>query len=85
MWLVRPCRKPFVLTGDGLGAGRASLREELAEAVCAVGLVLAAGEALPGQRLLAVRAREALAVPWVVAVRHAALGDHLEIRVTRLS
>ncbi len=65
-------------TCDRLLAGRAPLGEELPEAVRAVGLVVPGGEPLPGQRLLAVGAGEALAVPRVVAVRHAALRDHLK-------
>ena len=67
-------------TCDRLFARCASLGEELPEAVGAVGLVFPGGEPLPGQGLLAVGAGEALAVPGVVAVGHAALGDHLEIR-----
>lgn len=69
-----------ILTGDRLGAGGAALGEELPEAVGAVGLVLPGGEPLPGQGLLAVCAGEALSVPRVVAVGHAALGDHLKVK-----
>ena len=43
------------------------------------------GEPLAGERLLAVRAGEALAVPRVVPVRHAALGYDLRRRGWRLS
>merc|ERR1719402_159778 len=64
-------------TSDGFAAGRAALGEQLPEAVGAVRLVVPGGEPLAGQRLLAVGAREALAKPRLVAVRHAALGYHL--------
>ena len=43
------------------------------------------GEPLAGERLLAVRAGEALAVPRVVPVRHAALCYDLRRRGWRLS
>ena len=39
---------------------------------------LPGGEALTGQRLLAVGAGEALPVPRVIAVGHPTLGDHLQ-------
>lgn len=64
-------------TGDWLGTGGASLREQLAEAVGAVWLLVAAREALAGERHLAVGAGEALAVPRFVLVRYAAAGDDL--------
>lgn len=63
--------------GDGLVAGEAAFREQLAEALGAVGLLVAAGEALAGQALLAVGAGEALPVPRLVLVGHAAAGDDL--------
>ena len=64
-------------TGDGLGTGGASLREQLAETFRTVRLLVAAREALAGQRHLAVRAREALAVPRFVLVRYTAACDDL--------
>lgn len=62
---------------DRLGAGRAPLSEELSEALGAVGLLVTRCEALARQRRVAVGAREALAVPRLVLVRHAALRDDL--------
>ena len=41
-------------------------------------LIIPGGEALAGEGLLAMGAGEALPVPWVVAISHAALGDHLK-------
>lgn len=64
-------------TGDRLGAGRAPLGEQFSEALGAVGLLVARGEPLSGQRRVAVRAGEALAVPRLVLVCHAALRDDL--------
>jgi len=64
-------------TGDGFGARRAPLGEELAEAVGAVGFVVSAGEPLTRQGLFAVGASEALPVPGVVAVSDAALRNNL--------
>jgi len=64
-------------TGDWLGAGSAALGEQFAEAVGAVGLIVSRGEALAGQRRVAVGAGEALAVPRLVLVGHAAAGDDL--------
>lgn len=62
---------------DGLGAGRAALGEQFAEALGAVGLLVARREPLAGQRRIAVRAREALAVPRLVLVRDASLRDYI--------
>lgn len=62
---------------DGLGAGGASLGEELPEAVCAVGLVIPGGEALAGEGGAAVGAGEALPMPGLVLVGHTARGDDL--------
>lgn len=64
-------------TCDGLGARSAALGEQFPEALGAVGLLVARSEPLAGERRVAVRAREALAVPWLVLVRHAALCDYL--------
>jgi len=64
-------------TGDWLGAGSAALGEQFAEAVGAVGLIVSRGEALAGQRRVAVGAGEALAMPGLVLVRHAARRDDL--------
>lgn len=68
------------LTSDRLSARRAPLREQFAEAFSAVGLLVPRREPLAGQRRAAVGAREALAVPRLVLVRHAALRDDLEAR-----
>lgn len=69
--------KPPHLTSDWLHTGSAALGKELAEALGAVGLVVAAREPLAGQRGLAMAAGEAVAVPWLVLVGHAAAGDDL--------
>jgi len=63
--------------GDGLDAGRAPLGEQLAEAVSAVRLLVAGGEALSRQRGVAVGAGEALPVPGLVLVGYTAGGDNL--------
>ena len=57
---------------DGFGAGRAALGKEIAEAGCAVGLVVLRGELLAGEHDVAVGAGEALAVPGLVLERHSA-------------
>jgi len=59
-------------SGDGFGALEALFGEEFSEAVGAVRLFLFGGESLTGQRLLAVAAREAVAMVRIVFVRHAA-------------
>lgn len=64
-------------SGNWLDTGGASLGEQLSEALGTVRLLVAAGEALAGQRHLAVGAREALAVPRFVLVGHTAAGDDL--------
>lgn len=75
-----------VLERDELGAadardwfvtGEAAFREELAETVGAVGLVVARRESRARQTCLTVCADEALPVPRLVLVRDAAAGDHL--------
>lgn len=63
--------------GDRPAAGVAAFGEELTEAVGAVGLIVAAGEASACQTCLAVRASETLPMPWLVLVGHATAGDHL--------
>ena len=60
-----------------LGAGGASLGEELGEALGAVWVLLPGGEPLPRQRLAAVGAGEALPVVSLVTVGDAAARDHL--------
>lgn len=65
------------LTGNWLDTGGASLGEQLPEALGTVRLLVAAGEALAGQRNRAVGAREALTVPRFVLVGHTAAGDDL--------
>jgi len=62
---------------DGVLAGYAALGEELTEAVGTVGLLVAGGEALAGERSVAVSAREALTVPGLVLVGHAARRNDL--------
>lgn len=64
-------------TSNRLGARRAALSEEFSEAVSAVGFLVAGSEPLASQRGVAVGAREALAVPRLVLVGHAALRDDL--------
>lgn len=64
-------------SGNWLDTGGASLGEQLAEALGTVRLLVAAREALAGQRYLAVGAREALTVPRFVLVGHAAARDDL--------
>lgn len=66
-----------ILTCDWLDTGGASLGEQLSEALGTVRLLVAAGEALPGQGHLTVGAGEALAVPRFVLVGHTAAGDDL--------
>lgn len=53
------------------------LREELREAVAAERFLVARSELLPGQRLVAVRAREAFAVERRVLVRDSTFVYHL--------
>jgi len=67
-------------TGDRLGASGAPLGEELAEALGAVRLVIARRESLSRQGVVAVAAGEAVSVPRLVLVRHAAAGDDLRQR-----
>lgn len=57
-------------TSDGLCAADALLGEDLAEAVCAVRLLIAGSELLPGEHLLTVCATEAVTVEG-----HALVGD----------
>lgn len=64
-------------SSDRLATAGASLGEQLAEAVSAVGLLVAGGEPLPGQREAAVGAGEALAVPRLVLVGHPSARDYL--------
>lgn len=66
------------ITGDGLGAGGAAFGEQLAEALGAVRLLVLGRESLAGERLVAVGAREALAMPRVVLVSHASRRDYLQ-------
>ena len=63
-------------TSDWLGTATALLGEEVAEALSAVGLVLAGGELLPGQDLVAVGAGEAVTVPGGRLVGDTTLVDH---------
>jgi len=65
------------LASDGFAAGGAPLREQLAEAVRTVRLVIPGGESLSSKGLLAVGAGEAFPMPGVVAVGYSSLRDHL--------
>lgn len=65
-------------TADGRGAGGAFLGEQVAEAVEAVGEVVAGGEALAGQLHFAADADETVLVPRLVPVAHTASGDGLK-------
>merc|ERR1712233_268578 len=56
---------------------KATLREELAEAIRTVRLVVPGGEPLSSEGFLAVGAGEAFPMPGVVAVSHTSLRDHL--------
>lgn len=64
-------------TGNCFGAAAALLGEQFSETVGAIGFLLARGKLLTSQHLVAVRTREALAVPRRVLVRYAAFVDHL--------
>lgn len=64
-------------SADGVGAARALLGVQVAEAAQAVGEVIPRREALPGQLLLAGGAHEALPVPGLLAVSDASRGDGL--------
>lgn len=66
------------LTADGVGAPSALLGIQVTEAVQAVGKLVSGREALPGQRLLAGGAHEALPVPRLLPVRDAPGGDGLQ-------
>lgn len=66
------------LTADCTAAGDAFLGKQVAEAVEAVDEVVPGREALVRQLVLAADADEALLVPGLVAVIHAACGDGLE-------
>lgn len=75
----RDCRSvSSLLTSNRFRAGGASLGEQLAEAVGAVRLVVARGESLASQGIVAVAAGEAVSVPRLVLVRHAAASDDLQ-------
>lgn len=65
------------LTGDGLLAGGALLGEVSAEALLAQRLLVLRREARAGQHRAALRAREALLVPRLVLICHAARHDDL--------
>lgn len=62
---------------DRLAAGETAFGEKFSKTFRAVGLVVAAGEAGPGQACLAMRAGEAFPVPRLVLVRHAATSNDL--------
>jgi len=64
-------------TSNRFGASGASLGEELAEALGAIRLVIARCESLSRQGVVAVAASEAISVPRLVLICHAAAGDNL--------
>jgi len=64
-------------TSDGLRAGSAALGKEFSKAFGTVGLLVLGGEPLTGQRLVTVGASEALAMPRVILISHAARRDDL--------
>lgn len=64
-------------TCDWSGTRCASFGKQLAEAFRAVGFLIARGETLTRQRGVAVCAREALAVPWLILVSYTTTGDDL--------
>lgn len=73
------CHKSrLTFTTDWSGAVSTFLGKEVAEAVEAVGKVVAGGEALAGQLLLAPNANEALFMPGLVPVVHSSSGDGLK-------
>lgn len=63
--------------GDRLGAAHTLLGVQIAEAVQAVGVVVAGGEALPGELASAADAQETLAVPRLLLIGHSARRDRL--------
>ena len=67
-------------TADRSGAVGAFLGKQVAEAVEAVGEVVARGEPLASQLLLAADADEALLVPGLVAVVYPSSGDRLVVK-----
>lgn len=64
-------------TGDRLGASGAPLGEKLAETFGAIRFVVARRESLSRQGVVAVAASEAVSVPRLVLVCHAAASDDL--------
>lgn len=66
-------------SGDGLVAGCASFGEQAPEAFGAARFVVARGETLSSQVLVAVGASEALAVPRFVLVSHSTALDGLQL------
>lgn len=64
-------------TGNRLGASGTPLGEELAKAISTVRFVIARCESLSREGVVAVAAREAVSVPRLVLVCHAAAGDDL--------
>lgn len=67
-----------ILTGNRFLASCAAFGEQFTEAFGAVGLLISAGEALAGQRNVAVSAGETFAMPWLVLVGYTARSDYLE-------
>ncbi len=64
-------------TGNGLGASGAALSEKFSETLGAVRFLVLGSESLTGQRLVAVSAGKALAMPGIVLVSHSASRDDL--------
>lgn len=63
-------------SGDWLGTSAAFLGEELTEALGAVRFLLAGGELLPGENLVAVVTSETIPVPWGALVCDSSFVDH---------
>jgi len=61
---------------DRFRAADALLSKELSKALRAVRLLILGGELFSGQHLVALRAHEALAMPWGVLVGDSSLVDH---------
>lgn len=68
------------LTCDRLRTGCASLREQFAVTVSTVRLLVFRCEPLSGQLQVALRAREALPMPWLVTVGHTSSSNNLNER-----
>lgn len=70
----------MIHTCNWFGASGASFGEELAEAFGTIRFVIARRESLSRQGVVAVAASEAVSVPRLVLICHAAAGDNLATR-----